>query len=309
LRPRPRNVELSALYKEIIENRAPIAKDTVITAVLSDVNKSVKDKKAWINENIDAIPSVALVRNMNNVPKTAYAKLEARLSKMLRVGEDGLPIVKVANPFDIMTAGLHAKDSEVIAITDRALSKFVNGVNLINKGNKISFLIDVSGSMHTSGIEVGISYLSLLIPMMKQGSLKLWKFNTQLNDVSNLLPMLVRNSESPITISTLLRNELKANGGTALATSIRSVADIDNPDLIVVISDEITWAEHDTRIYNDLGCKVVSINPAPFGRVTAFAPDANVIKISGLDAKILYYIPFLVRFNEFKEQIKNSLMK
>jgi hypothetical protein len=102
---------------------------------------------------------------------------------------------------------------------------------------------------------------------------------------------------------------LKANGGTALATSIRSVADIDNPDLIVVISDEITWAERDTRIYNDLGCKVVSINPAPFGRVTAFAPDANVIKISGLDAKILYYIPFLVRFNEFKEQIKNSLMK
>ena len=69
LHPKPRNLELSRLYKAIIENskEASIEKGTVITEVLSDSKKTAEEKTAWITTNLDNIPINATVRNMGSI--------------------------------------------------------------------------------------------------------------------------------------------------------------------------------------------------------------------------------------------------
>ena len=55
----------------------------------------------------------------------------------------------------------------------------------------------------------------------------------------------------------------------------------------------------------DTGVPTIAINPSPYSSGTVFDPEKPIVKLSAIDAKILYYIPALVSFRKFKEWIKS----
>ena len=318
LRPRPRNAQLSALYRAILENshEAAIEKDTVITEVLSDSSKTEQEKKAWVGVNLAKIPFNALIRNLTNVEVTSenLITLSNRFTSGLRV-VNGLPSVKVANPFDLLTAAENSKSDKIMSIADQALGNFVSKVELGLEGADVSVLIDISGSMGPyyarggeQGIHIAAKYMSLLLPMLKDSNLKLYAFNTRVINKTDRVPLYKRMSISPVAVKNMFLSDFAINGGTSLADSVREVAKQDNPDLLIVISDEVSWADkygQNTVAMFDVGVSVIAINPYPQGQFTVFDPHKPIVRLSSLDAKIFYYIPMLANFNKFKSWLKN----
>lgn len=306
LRPRPRNEKLSELYRAVIENRpeAAIEKGTVITEVLSDSTKTKEEKKEWVEQNLAKIPFNALIRNLRNVPHSnANAQiLFERLEKALRV-EAGLPVVKVANPFDVLQAGLNSGYAGFINASDSALMQFLSEVKLVDEGTKVSILVDVSGSMTGAGVDTAGQYIALLFPTLHNADVKLYAFNTTITDRTNLVALY--QSMTPSSVREMFRRDFRPRGGTALADSVRAVTKQDSPDLLIVLSDEVSWADEISNRIFDVGASVIAINPFPQGRFTVFAPNMPVIKISSIDAKIFYYIPMMANFGKFKSWIKN----
>jgi len=308
LHPKPRNLELSRLYKAIIENtkEASIEKGTVITEVLSDTKKSAEEKTAWITTNLENIPINATVRNMRSVDSSDKNLniLYNKLRKGLRV-ENGFPVVKVVNPFDILVAGTNS-DAKKMEVTNRALSEFVNQVNLGVDKLKIAFLVDVSGSMGGSNIDTVAQYFAFLFPMMKNSNLRLYSFDTRVHDMNKNVELYKANANNMINLYSLVKRDFHPSGGTALADAIREVDVHDAPDLIIVFSDEISWADSGDSFVKNIDTPVIAINPVPAGS-TVFNPTKPVIKIGSIDAKIFYYIPILANFNKFKLWIKSLI--
>jgi hypothetical protein len=115
-------------------------------------------------------------------------------------------------------------------------------------------------------------------------------------------------SVSPVAVKDMFLHDFAINGGTSLADSVREVAKQDNPDLLIVISDEVSWADkygQNTVAMFDVGVSVIAINPYPQGQFTVFDPHKPIVRLSSLDAKIFYYIPMLANFNKFKSWLKN----
>ncbi len=315
LRPRPRNEEMAELYRAIIENRteAAIEKGTVITEVLSDSTKSKEEKKEWVAKNLSKLPFNALIRNLRNIEPTAenVKTLEKRVNKALRI-EGGLPVVKVANPFDLLNAGLNCGHAEFLAVIDKALGNYLSQVDLVGKGLKISVLVDVSGSMSSSwhrrgpsggGIDVASDYIAMLYPTFRNADVRQYAFNTKIKDKSDRVALY--KTLNPIALREMFLNDFPVNGGTALADSIRKVVAQDSPDLLIVLSDEVSWADEASNRVFDVGVPIIAINPYPQGRFTVFAPNMPVVKISSIDAKIFYYIPMMANFGKFKKWLKN----
>lgn len=320
LHPNPRSAEISELYKAIIENRpeAAIEKGTVVTEVLSDASKTKAEKKEWIDKNIGKIPFNALIRNLNSVPNTEDNErvLDERLKRGLRV-ENGLPVVKVANPFDVLTAGVNTNHTEFMEVIDNRLGEFMAGVDLGLANKRVSVLVDVSGSMgpgysryynqgtHVNGIDIVADYISLLLPALRYSDLNMYAFNTSVQDMSKHVPLFKRNMGSPITLRNLFLDKFSVHGGTSLADAVRKVVKKDNPELLMVFSDEVSWADRGTNYVFDVGTSVIAINPYPQGKFTVFDPHKPIVKLSALDAKIFYYIPILSNFGQFKKWLKD----
>ncbi len=317
LHPKPRNLALSKLYKAIIENshEASIEKGTVITEVLSDNKITAEQKQAWISTNLETIPINSTVRNMKNIESSDknLVVLYNKLKRGLRI-TNGFPAVKVLNPFDVLTAGVNS-DSKKMAVTDKALSEFVNAIDLGLANLKVSYLVDVSGSMGAgmwigtsensgSGIDKVAKYMSFLLPMMKDAKINLYAFDTSVYDRTNLIELYKKNSDSLITLYNLIKRDFVPRGGTSLADAVRYVSNKDKPDLLIVFSDEVSWADTGRTFVTNLNTPIIAINPDPQSG-TVFDPNKPIIKLSSLDAKIFYYIPILANFNKFKLWIKS----
>lgn len=309
LHPKPRTDKLSRLYKAIIENsnEASIEKGTVITEVLSDKTKTQKDKTDWIKNNLTNLPINALIRNLRSLDDTVETldNLERKLSSGLR-SVNGIPVVKVVNPFDVLTAGINCGNTNIMNVIDRVLGDFIYNNNLGLSGLNISFVVDISGSMSMGGINIAGDYMALLLPMLQNNTIRLYAFNTRVHDRTNRLPTYRLNFRSPITLRTLFMSDFRANGGTSLADAVREVSRSDRPDLMIVISDEVSWADrHGYSRLPSVDTSILAINPYPQGKFTAYNPkEPKVIKVSSLDAKVLYYIPIMADFNKFKNWLK-----
>jgi hypothetical protein len=202
-----------------------------------------------------------------------------------------------------------------MSIADQALGNFVSKVELGLEGADVSVLIDISGSMGPyyarggeQGIHIAAKYMSLLLPMLKDSNLKLYAFNTRVINKTDRVPLYKRMSVSPVAVKDMFLQDFAINGGTSLADSVREVAKQDNPDLLIVISDEVSWADkygQNTVAMFDVGVSVIAINPYPQGQFTVFDPHKPIVRLSSLDAKIFYYIPMLANFNKFKSWLKN----
>ncbi len=140
------------------------------------------------------------------------------------------------------------------------------------------------------------------MPALRHSDVKLFAFNTRVHDKTSRVPQYMLNLDSPITIRNHVRTDFKPNGGTALADSVRKVVNDTQPDLLIVFSDEISWADYGrSYVFENLGTDVIAINPYPQSMSTVFSPNESVVKLSSLDAKIFYYIPMLANYSRFKE--------
>lgn len=313
LHPKPVNTKMARFYKDVIEGNksASIEKGSVITEVLSDASTSKLDKDAWIAENIERIPINALLRNLTNVPKdrNVHSALVRRVRDVLQL-ENGLPVIKIVNPFDVIKASINCNDQSLRRDLDAVISEYAHNLNLGLKGKKITFLVDVSGSMgggwhndNESGTYIASLYLSLLIPALSDGNtISFYTFDTSVKkEKADAFALM-----SSLNVYYRAMEVLTPRGGTALVTSAKKVVADSNPDLLVVISDEVTWADTDNTVgwkfANNANPYVIMVNPYPSGG-TVFSKTNKVAKISSLDAKLLYYIPALYDFSSFKRHI------
>lgn len=303
-RPKPSNKELAKVYKDIIENKLKLKDD--IKNILSDDKLNKEQKDDWINENVNSIPLNAFIRNLSNIPSTdENVKIfKDKVSKALEI-KDNFPGIRILNPFDLIQAAINCNKPKFSQAISDALFIWFNGINLKLDDKKISILIDVSGSMRDTNIKTVASYLSILYPMIRNSNLKLFSFNTNVYDKTELTRQL--NVANPLSIYHIILDQFKPDGGTSLADSMRNVYKHTEPDVLIVFSDEVSWADNNNSFVStkDVPCNIIAINPAPISNFSAFHPSKpNLIRVAGLDAKIIYYISMLGNFNKFKEYIK-----
>jgi hypothetical protein len=268
-----------------------------------------EEKHEWINKNIKDIPINAFLKNLKNIPDTMENAivLADKLKFVLQI-EAGLPGMKIINPFDVLVAGIECGKPIFSKTISNILDNYISRINLGLGGKKVSILVDVSGSMNGSRMEVVSRYFAFMFPPLANSDVKLYAFNTRVTDMNHLVKGL--KVSNPLAIREAIKVNFKANGGTSLADSVRTINDKDNPDLIVVFSDEVSWADKGENFIEklDVPGNIIAVNPDVIDNYSAFSQrKPNLIKVSGLDAKILFYMPLLGNFNVFKDWLKSQL--
>lgn len=321
LHPKPKNDKMSALYKAIIENRkeAALQKETAVS-VLSSTEMSDTEKQTWLQSNIAQMSLNSLIRNLSSIEPTPEAcwALEQKLSNALKI-QNGIPSTKVCNPFDLLNAAL-SSHPQFSSIIDAQLGIYINGIDLGLSDKKVAVLIDKSGSMGFSisnvdgkvltcgnAMNTVTSYLALMMkPISKAKEVSFFLFDTNHRDVTQHYKKYMAMAHSPISLKGALN--ITGSGGTALAQTVRKVKEQHNPDVMIVFSDEVSWASDampnnvDSEKIFDIGCTVIAVNPATVGQ-TVFSPNKPIVRLSSLDAKILYYIPMFSNPGKFKDLI------
>jgi hypothetical protein len=309
LHPKPDSDRMSRFYKAVIENtkEASIEKGSVVTEVLSDTSLTESQKDAWIADNVARIPINALLRNLSSVPDNpeVHSIIVRRLEEVLKL-ENGLPVIKIVNPFDIIKAAIHCNNQKLRADINVVLDKYARQIDLGVEGKKVAILVDVSGSMGgyaESGYTVASLYLSLLFPALAdRNTVSFYTFDTSVYKKNANAYRLMQ----PLSVYYSCQTDLQPRGGTSLVSSAKYVVSKENPDILIVISDEVTWADTDSTLNwkfdNNAHPYVIMINPFPSGG-TVFSKTNKVVKVSSLDAKLLYYIPALYNYSHFKKQI------
>ena len=122
--------------------------------------------------------------------------------------------------------------------------------------------------------------------------------------------------KTPYEVAEVLCKEYeKLPEGTSLLRCLGSA--ISQPesreiDGIVIISDEMTWADSKsaldgfrTTIPKHLHSRtfLYNVNQSQTGGNTAIEPSANISRVSGLDAKSLYLMEAMFDFDSFKSKI------
>lgn len=307
LHPRPAGARMSQVYKALIENDTEIvARDeTDLVRVLSSSGLSKEEKNAVVEENLEKAPINALIRNLRSINPSDknLLILGKRLGDVLRV-VSGIPDIRIVNPFDLLKAGLYGTSAVLADVIDSTLYKFMSQVETL-KGKKVKFLVDISGSMTPDDTDVVALYMALMSPMFRESELEIRKFGSTLRRDERDVTNAYKFSKSIISNYGMIKRTFgKQNEGTALADAVR-VAAQDNPDLIVVFSDEVTWQDGGSTIIN-VGVPVVAINPRP-NAFTAFDPRSNTLRLGSLDAKIFYYVPLLANENQFNSWVLSLL--
>lgn len=320
LKPKPKNIEMSKLYKAIIENdksaslKTEVSEDGKIissehvTAAISSDKISHSEKKEFVQKNISNIPINALVKNLSFVEAKDAAVLEKRLSAVFESG-DGLRFI---NPFDLImlpsseweeyTGGVRV-DSEITLILDRILKKYVQ-VDVDAKHPLI--LYDNSGSMSGEPHRNGIKFVSSFGKMF-EGDFNFYTFNyNEKNITSDIMDLDFNN---PNIFARELQKLIYCNGGTALLQSMKNVLEIHpETDLFVIVTDESTWADpkqidaYKRVLPEHLMGKTILFNANP-GVGSVFKPGADVTRLAGLSGRILSILKAISNFDSFKREM------
>ncbi len=331
LKPKPATSEMSLLYKAIIEDSkgsklvtvvnketGAIEKSEHTTAAISDDRVSHEQKQEYVKLNVAKLPINSLIKNLSFLEGEDAGTLKTRLTSLFQGGS----ALRFINPFDLIFLesiehsgyNKHIRvPQEIEDVCDEILRKYVS---FKCRASKPVILYDRSGSMKGEGHRTGSKFLSMLNGLF----LKDFKFYTfasknygghgsaGIEDItSTFKPML--NNFGPNDIAKKIQNSIVCNGGTELMNAIEWTLK-NNPemDLFVIITDEVTWVEECNieayrRIMPDhLAGKVLLINVAP-NQKSVFKPSSKVVRISGLDGKIIKMIEALIDFDTFKARL------
>lgn len=343
LKPKPISPELSKLYRAIIEDGkasklSVVVKDGEIkyadhvTAAISSDKVSHKEKQEFVRKDLLRIPINALIRNLSFLTAEDAPLLKTRLEDIFKKGS-GLRFI---NPFDlIFLESVHhvgfnkgvRVPPEIINVCDQILKKFVT---FDCRAQKPVILYDRSGSMKDGQGEAhrnGSKFLAMLNNIFKKdfkfysfasrgyghyshGYSRLAEFPAAIEDETEKFK--TAEFSGPNEIARHIHSVINCHGGTELLEATKWTID-NNPDmdLFIIITDEQTWADpakieaYRRMIPDNLAGKVLLINVAP-DQTSVFKPSAKIIRISGLDGKIIKLIEAIVDFDAFKRSVINQ---
>lgn len=282
LKPRPKNEEMSKLYKAIIENdklaslkieieNGEIQKAEHLTAAISSDKVLRNEKTKFIVENIDNIPINALLKNLSYLPETreAIKKLEVRLEDFFKFGNK-----RFINPFDLIMLEHDWKANNYDVIDE--YSKFdLNGSLIVNELiqevlNKIldkyiipkfeniyqpTILYDYSGSMYGEPHRIGSKFITMITDLLRNDSntrlLNFYLFNQRIVDYSSEIRTILRDCTAfnkrdfnYLQFAQKFYNRISPNGGTALLDAIKYALNTNSgTDFLVIVTDEATWTD------------------------------------------------------------------
>lgn len=301
------------------------------TAAISDDRVSYKEKQEFVKLNVSKLPINSLIKNLSFLEGNDAGKLKTRLTSLFQDGS----AMRFINPFDLIF--LESIDhrnynksvrvpQEIEDVCDEVLKKFIS---FECKAQMPVILYDRSGSMEGEGHRTGSKFLSMLNGLFTLRDFRFYTFASKnyggygasagkirnntilpagIEDVtSNFIDM--PSSFGPNAIAKTIQNLIVCNGGTELMNAVEwTVKCHPLMDLFIIITDEATWADEFNieayrRVIPDhLAGKVLLINVAP-NQKSIFKPSAKIVRISGLDGKIIKMIEALVDFDSFKKRM------
>ena len=313
LRPKPKDDNMSALCKAIIENDklASLKEDEHVTATLSSTNLSQKEKIQILEQSIDKMPFNALLRNISQF---ADSSLEVKLQIRDRLRKDildgGSRVFAVVNPFDLLALPRSSKWENMGALQDAVADVFNAYIDywaekLHTQDKKAALLLDVSSSMYGIGFENTASFIAVISRIYNIYTIGAFDHKLYLMEKYTALQKFkdtIHNTKDTFKLAMKLDNTFKhhliGGGGTALVDSYRKFTKAaSDADIYIVISDEVTWADKDHATWeleflpNKDKQKIMIFNPAYMGRrggVVIKSPQ--LLRLSGLTPGLLPYL-------------------
>jgi len=322
-RPRPKDENMSRLYKALIENSKEASlkdKENVVT-IKSSTKLDKKQKKELLEKNIDKVPLNQLIRNLKFYAQEYDFEKNLEVQKKIVKRLKSIDNYKFLNIFDVITASIHVPQFEKLLF--EIVKKFVGEIKKnFDYGDEITVLFDVSGSMMGEGIRKGFLYLVLFSALFNKVNLNC--FSDNLLRKSKTLDKTI----SKIRIGSIgeaFKNfrvyAHEYSGGTALIESMKDLID-ENPKEknYIVISDEVSWIEGSylvkeiNTLSNLLKNKnLILINPEVY-KGTVF--KENIVAVSSLNPSILLdmailfdengFIKFIKEYGTRKKQVKTG---
>ncbi len=326
LKPQPVNSERSKLYRAFIEDgkasklttvvnkkTGKIEKSDHITSAISSDKVSYEAKQEYVEKNIKDIPINALIKNLSFIGPDSVKEVKARLESIFKSGQG----VRFINPFDlILLESLHHRgyntevrvNQSILKMLDQILMKYVS---FEISAQKPVILYDRSGSMNGDGHRTGSKFLALMNNLFSK-DYKFYTFSSsKWNGPPTDITETFRNAvfRGPNEVARQIQSSINCSGGTELLNAMKWTVE-NNPemDLFIVITDEVTWAETSNieayrRIIPDkLAGKVLLINVAP-NQKSVFKPSEKIVRLSGLDGKVLQMVKAITDFDQFKKDI------
>lgn len=294
------------LYKDIIENKAPLEQET-ITDVLSNATFSKEEKTTIINKSIDKMPINQIIKNLKNID---YAQNYEIVSKKLKDCFSKETALRYINPYDLIFSSKEI-DTRWLNLLDTVLLDWLK-TYFETDDQEYSILFDKSGSMYWSGdiynsnVANGAKFLSLIIPVLK--NYKFYLYDTSLKELDKKLLQRLHNKCTPNQIyETLLEITKQADGGTNTISCLRQCSNLNPKDNIILITDEVTYDNSsifDNCIKNPLILYCTDITQAGL-----FSLKKSMLRIGGANGNILPAIQQFLFFDKFLQKVNTSFDK
>lgn len=324
----------SKLETKVNKETGAIESSEHTTAAISDDRVSHAAKQEFVQKSIKDLPINSLIKNLSFLKATSAPELKARVKSLFKSG-NGLRFI---NPFDLIFLESiehrgYNQDvrvaPEIVAVCDEVLKEFVT---FECNAKKPVILYDRSGSMEAEAHRVGSKFLSMLNGLFLR-DFRFYTFAASRSFVHSnygqsdheschgsqlpaaILDVTAKFKEEsvlglgPNALAKRIQDKIKCDGGTELLEAMQwTIKNNPEMDLFVVITDEMSWAEpHLIEAYRRmipeyLAGKVLLINVSP-SQTSVFKPTAKIIRISGLDGKIIKLIEAVTDFSGFKKRL------
>jgi len=308
------------LFKDIIENRASLTK----YGIKNIVTEKSEKRGEVSTEALERAGINQLIRNLIN---TEYSEeqlevIKKRLTDVLIDLEKGkYNVLKILNVYDLFSIVLSPKFTdkkykEVVDLLERILYywiKYSKYANITREGEDLVVVQDLSGSMDY-GESLLRSAILLTLVLIKNPQVEIIVFDTKYNDETEYFKNFLRYREKPLIMTYELHRGLeklgseKYFGGTALRDAVNWTIKKFNPEKMIIISDEVSWADEELlELFPEEIKKVRQVifyNPERNDNDVQVVE--NIIRIAGLSTQVF---STLYDLNRLKKIIREKVKK
>ena len=304
------------LFKDVIENRASLTKYNIRNIVTEKSEKREVSTEALQRAGINQ-----LIRNLINTDydEEQLEVVKERLTDVLIDLEKGnYNVLKVLNVYDLFSLVLSPKFvdkryEDIINLLDRILYYWIlysKYANITREGEDLIVVQDLSGSMDYRETLLRSAILLTLV-LIKNPKVRVVVFDTNYNDETEYFRKFLRYKETPLKMVYELYKGLEELGneryfgGTSLRDAVRWTIGTFNPEKMIVISDEVSWA--DESLLQKFPEEIKKVR-----RVIFYNPERNdndvqvvenVVRIGGLSTQVF---STLFELLELKQAIKEK---
>jgi hypothetical protein len=306
LRPKPANITMAKLYKDIIEsNKGSKLKKTDSLVSMKSSNETTEVKMDYVKENITKIPINQLIRNLKFIIENTNYNDEKEVMDKVIARLNSVTDYRYLNVFDLIEASI------AVPKLEKALHEVTkNFTTKIKEKNNFEFdsasvLFDLSGSMDGDGLKNGFKYLVLMSMLYNKLNIRFFEYNLMIeDDVSKTIIENIRKGQ----ISTAFK-KLRTHGSTGLVQSTLELLNKDKEiNTLIVISDEVSWVEGSDidyqmkQVEKELkNRKLILINPVIY-KGTVF--KKNIVAMASLTSSIIIDMGLFTQQKRFIEFIK-----